>query len=117
MPWTTSDYPAAVKNLPENVRQKAIEIANALLEDGYEEGRAIAIAISKAKHIDQGNVPYHVIPYDGEWAVRREKAKRVSDICPTKDEAIARAKALANDRKTYLIIHDSNGRIQETLYN
>jgi uncharacterized protein YdaT len=35
--------------LPEVVRSKAIEIANALLEEGYEEGRAIRIAIAKAK--------------------------------------------------------------------
>jgi uncharacterized protein YdaT len=31
------------------VRKKAIEIANALLADGYEEGRAIRIAIAQAK--------------------------------------------------------------------
>ena len=37
------------------IREKAVEITNALLEEGYEEGRAIRIAIAKAK----------------EWAVRR----------------------------------------------
>jgi uncharacterized protein YdaT len=31
------------------VLEKAIEIANALLAEGYEEGRAIRIAISQAK--------------------------------------------------------------------
>jgi uncharacterized protein YdaT len=31
------------------VREKAIEIANALLAEGYEEGRAIRIAIAQAK--------------------------------------------------------------------
>jgi len=35
--------------LPMHVRRKAIEIANALLEQGYEEGKAIRIAIAKAK--------------------------------------------------------------------
>lgn len=49
MPWTENDYPSSMKNLDENVRNKAIEIANALLEDDYEEGRAIAIGISQAK--------------------------------------------------------------------
>ena len=38
------------------VRRKAIEIANALLEEGYDEGKAIRIAIAKAK----------------EWAARHE---------------------------------------------
>lgn len=33
-----------MKNLPEPVRAKAIEIANALLDEGYDEGKAIRIA-------------------------------------------------------------------------
>jgi uncharacterized protein YdaT len=36
-------------NLPRRTRLKAIEIANALLGEGYEEGRAIRIGISQAK--------------------------------------------------------------------
>ena len=38
-----------MRNLPLKVRLKAIEIANALLEEGYDEGKAIRIAIAKAK--------------------------------------------------------------------
>jgi uncharacterized protein YdaT len=38
-----------MKRLPPPVRRKAIEIANALLESGREEGSAIRIAIAKAK--------------------------------------------------------------------
>jgi uncharacterized protein YdaT len=38
-----------MKHLDPEVREKAIEIANALLEQGYEEGKAIRIAIAKAK--------------------------------------------------------------------
>lgn len=49
MPWDANDYPDSMKNLDKKVRNKAIEIANALLEDGYEEGRAISIGISQAK--------------------------------------------------------------------
>jgi uncharacterized protein YdaT len=45
-----------MRNLPLEVRLKAIEIANALLEEGYEEGKVIRIAIAKAK----------------EWAETRE---------------------------------------------
>ncbi|HXZ60791.1 MAG TPA: hypothetical protein VEG26_11480 [Steroidobacteraceae bacterium] len=36
-------------NLPQRTRHKAIEIANALLAEGYEEGRAIRIGIAQAK--------------------------------------------------------------------
>ncbi|HXZ49464.1 MAG TPA: hypothetical protein VEG27_10610 [Usitatibacter sp.] len=49
MPWSSGDYPASMRNLEEAVREKAIEIANALLEEGMEEGKAIRIAIAKAK--------------------------------------------------------------------
>lgn len=55
MPWTAQRYPSSMKNLPPMVREKAIEIANALLEEGHPEGRAIRIAIARAR----------------EWAERR----------------------------------------------
>jgi len=38
-----------MSHLPAPVRRKAIEIANALLAEGMEEGKAIRIAIAKAK--------------------------------------------------------------------
>jgi uncharacterized protein YdaT len=58
MPWNSVYFPASMKYLPPLVREKAIEIANALLDEGMEEGKAIRIAIAKAK----------------EWAERREGA-------------------------------------------
>lgn len=56
MPWNTNYYPPSMKHLPAQVREKAIEIANALLDEGCQEGRAIRIGIAKAK----------------EWAVRHD---------------------------------------------
>jgi uncharacterized protein YdaT len=49
MPWNEGDYPESLKNFTAPIRNKAVEIANALLEDGMEEGRAIAIATAQAK--------------------------------------------------------------------
>jgi uncharacterized protein YdaT len=49
MPWTKTNYPDSMKNLSEKVRNKAIEIANALLDEGYDEDRAIPIGISQAE--------------------------------------------------------------------
>jgi uncharacterized protein YdaT len=40
-------YPASTKNLPPVLREKAVEIANALLEEGMEKGKAIRIAIAQ----------------------------------------------------------------------
>jgi uncharacterized protein YdaT len=55
MPWNKSKYPDSLKNFDPRVRNKAIDIANALLEEGYEEGRAIAIAASQAKEWDDNH--------------------------------------------------------------
>ncbi len=49
MPWNESYYPASMNRLPPPVRAKAIEIANALLAEGYAEGQAIRMAIAAAK--------------------------------------------------------------------
>lgn len=49
MAWTKNNYPDSMKNLDEKVRNKAIEIANALMKEDMEEGKAIPIATSKAK--------------------------------------------------------------------
>jgi uncharacterized protein YdaT len=49
MPWTPDRYPASMRGLPLEARLKAIEIANALLAEDGDEGRAIRIGIAKAK--------------------------------------------------------------------
>lgn len=49
MVWTLEDYPPSMKNLSDIVRKKAIDIANAMVDEGYKEEDAIPIAISQAK--------------------------------------------------------------------
>jgi len=49
MPWNSEYFPSSMAHLPAVVRAKAIEIANALLEQGYDDGKAIRIAIAQAK--------------------------------------------------------------------
>lgn len=49
MPWNARRFPDSMKNLTPIERQKAIEIANALLESGHDEGSAIRIAIMQAR--------------------------------------------------------------------
>jgi len=49
MPWSADRYPPAMHGLSPVVRAKAVEIANALLADGHDEGQAIRIGIAKAK--------------------------------------------------------------------
>ncbi|MDR3380099.1 hypothetical protein [Cupriavidus basilensis] len=49
MPWRADYYPASMKHLAPGIREKAIEIANALLREGMDEGMAIRIAIARAR--------------------------------------------------------------------
>ncbi|MEH7809834.1 hypothetical protein V7422_18195, partial [Bacillus safensis] len=49
MPWTMNDYPASFQSLDNVIRKKALEIANKMIQEGYEENRAFPIAISQAK--------------------------------------------------------------------
>jgi len=56
MTWTKTDYPIAMENLDHHVREKAIEIANTLVEKEHiNEGMSIPIAISKAKEWIENN--------------------------------------------------------------
>lgn len=49
MPWYNGDFPPSYKNQPVKLREKAVEIANALLEEGAEEGIAIATGLKRAR--------------------------------------------------------------------
>lgn len=53
MPWSESHFPRSMANLAPRVRAKAVEIANALLAQGYDEGRAIRIAIAQARRWEE----------------------------------------------------------------
>lgn len=61
MPWSLERYPPSMRNLAPPVRAKAIEIANALLDEGHDEGQSIRIAIAKAKLWAER----HQMPTDG----------------------------------------------------
>lgn len=60
MVFDRRNYPNSMKNLDKIIRDKAIDIANAMLEDGYDEDNAIPIAIAQAK----------------EWASDASKAEK-----------------------------------------
>ncbi len=64
MPWTPDRYPPSMRRLAPSVRDKAIEIANALLAEGVDEGRAIRIAIASARQWAQRHaLPERDDPY------------------------------------------------------
>ncbi|WP_281321891.1 DUF2188 domain-containing protein [Flavobacterium aestivum] len=138
MPWTKTDYPNSMKNLPAAVRNKAIEIANALLEERHmDDGIAIATAISRAKDwaAEHGlktdnpeksritDVKIHgqdryVIPYENEWAIKVEGKEKVERVFHTKQEAINQARQEAKKINGSLTIQLKTGRIEKRIsYN
>ncbi|MCA0971954.1 DUF2188 domain-containing protein [Halobacillus litoralis] len=145
MPWDTNDYPSSFKNLDTAVRKKAIDIANAMIDEGYDEGSAIPIATEQAKEwyenadqkerramkqagdqqlrdheedeyesrpelLEKGE---HVVAHEDGWAVKAEDAKQPSDVKDNKQDAIERAKEIAKNKETQVIIHKKDGSIQD----
>lgn len=138
MPWTKTDYPNSMKNLPSAVRNKAIEIGNALLDEGeMEEGIAIATAISRAKDwaAEHGkkvqdperskitDVKIHgqdrvVIPYEDKWAIKIEGHTKVEKTFDTKEEAVKQARKETKKVNGSLTIQRKTGKVEKRIsYN
>lgn len=128
-----------MKNLPSAVRGKAIDIANALLdESNMNEGRVIATAISRAKDwaVNRGKSTRptnprskitdpkkhgedrYVIPHGDIWALKKEGAKRVEKTFDNKTEAISLGREKAKRANASLTIQSKNGKVQRRIsYN
>ena len=119
MPWTNTDYPPSMKNFEAHVREKAIDIANALLEEGYIEDRAIPIAIAQAKRWAAGNHDkdpsgnLHVIPHSEGWAVRRANADREMAVFPNLEDARNEAIGVARNEGVDVVLYGEDGRMQD----
>lgn len=126
MPWTVNDYPNTFKNMTTDVRSKAIEIGNELL-DQYEEPRAIRIATAQAKEwagnrgieIWQNGGPsgkdQHVVPHERGWAVIAEGADQATKVFRVKTEAEDRARDIARNQEAHVVIHDPDGKISDVV--
>lgn len=121
MPWSKNDYPASLKNLPADVRNKAIEIGNALLDEGYEEGRAIAIATDRAHKSEEGTetdkTEYHVKPHGDGWQLIKEGSSRAIMVEDTKGDLLSKAKDYVTDHSGTLVIHKQDGSVEQELYD
>jgi uncharacterized protein YdaT len=49
MPWYHGDYPPSYKNQPKYLREKAVEIANEIINETGDEGIAIATGLKRAR--------------------------------------------------------------------
>ncbi|MDC6350768.1 DUF2188 domain-containing protein [Zeaxanthinibacter sp. PT1] len=57
----------------------------------------------------------HVVPYEDDWAVRREGNKRITSKHRRQDTAIRKAKRLARKYKADVIIHREDGTIRDRI--
>ena len=121
-----------MKNLPKAVREKAVEIANALLDEtGMNEGIAIATAISRSKDwavnrgkkiesrissrstdVKEHGADQYVVPYKEEaWAIKREGSKRVEKVFKKKQEGVKVARKKARSANASLTIETRKGKV------
>ncbi len=113
MSWTEENYPDSMKNLEKSTRNKAIEIANSLLQDDFDEPRSIAIAITQAKEwairkkVENSNgEDQHIIPHKGKWEVLKEGSKKASYICDSKEASLKKAREISEEEESKIIVHD-----------
>ena len=55
----------------------------------------------------------HVVPHKNGWAVKGETASRATSVHDTQAEAIDRAREIARNQSTELLIHNRKGQIRE----
>lgn len=55
----------------------------------------------------------HVVPHSNGWAVQPEGGKRPSSVHERQQDAIDRAREIARNQSTELLIHGRNGQIRE----
>lgn len=54
----------------------------------------------------------HVVPRDDGWAVRGAGAKRDTEQFDRKRDAVNRAREIAQNQQTELVVHGQDGKIQ-----
>lgn len=57
----------------------------------------------------------HVVPYEDDWAVKREGNKRITSKHRKQSTAITKAKTLARKHKADVIIHRADGTIRDRI--
>jgi len=98
MPWTKTNYPDSMKKLPVAVRNKAIQIANAMLKEKKKisEGMLIATSIKHAKDfLTKGEKKTKVAAK--KTTVAKKKAKPVAKA-KTKKAAAKKVKTVAKSK-------------------
>jgi uncharacterized protein YdaT len=125
MPWNKKNFPESYQSFNKPVRDKAIQIANAMLSDSkYSHAAIIPIAAAAAMEWARSrDIPvsansesgpnYQVVPHRNRWAVKAEHGRYPTAVYDTKTSAISRGLELAMRHLSQLVIYDSDGNLQE----
>lgn len=124
MSFTNQNFPVAYRYLRPEVKLKAIEIANSLFRNGFEQQVVEVIALSNAKlwacySLNEQNkggrgLHVHLIPHPEGWALISQDASRVYFIRGSKNDALIKARAFAKNEKLRLYIHSPAGNIHDS---
>ncbi len=60
-----------------------------------------------------GSKNQHVVPHERGWAVQGAGNERATSVHSTQSQAIERAREIAQNQQSELLIHGRNGRIRE----
>jgi hypothetical protein len=54
----------------------------------------------------------HVVPHGDKWAIRGQGNERLTEVFETQRQAIERARQIARNQASELLIHGEDGRIR-----
>jgi hypothetical protein len=120
MRWNATNWPAAMVNLSEEVRAKAIDFANALLARGYGASRALSTGITMAREWRsgllerrRGGAPFRVESTLHGWEISRAGSPDIHYRFGRRADALRRAQELARRRRTACVVLDEHGAVVE----
>jgi hypothetical protein len=75
---------------------------------------SLAPSTIQAKQSRSDLPSYHVVPdKEGRWVIKRSGTTRPSGVFESQYEAISRARELAKNRNSELVVHGKDGRIKD----
>jgi hypothetical protein len=114
-----TDYPPAMQTLNEDLRGRAIEEANRLLDIGYTSARATSLAIARAQGKDEHRASgkatpaLHVMFADHQWVIWPEDMEEPTHRFNLMEDAYRRAHQLAVERGADVYVFGPAGELIE----
>ena len=117
-------YPPSMQYMDTSVRDKAFDIFNALLDEGYDDDQAIPIAIAQAKkwaqvnrHGDNsGGQCVHVVPHPDGWAIRRADSPKSNFVFKRMGDAKTKALEIGKREQVGVVLHDEYGEVHQHIH-